>query len=186
MIRISIYGLDQFVVGDYSGDHTANIANILEVEEDEIIFYAPNAMIFHKGIEQTSWNVIVSINAPIKFKPFEKLLTEYIFKTLSMFAIHIEIEFEYFEESSRYQQINKKYPRYIKKENITPIEEVDDSEEEFEEHHCEDEHCECGHHHDHEHEEESEIDINDEEQLYLGNAFEEFEDMLEEMDEKKN
>ena len=59
MITISILGLDQFVVGDYSREITKKIADAYEINEDEILFYAPQAFIFHKGFDQwgkyTKW-----------------------------------------------------------------------------------------------------------------------------------
>ena len=58
MITISIYGLDQFTVGHYSGEHTANLAQLFETKEENISFYSPNAYVFHNGVEQTSWNAI--------------------------------------------------------------------------------------------------------------------------------
>ena len=63
MITISFLGLDQFVVGHYSKDHTANIANLFETDEASINFYAPNSMMFHAGVEQTSWNVQIIVRA---------------------------------------------------------------------------------------------------------------------------
>jgi hypothetical protein len=61
MIVISVLGLDQFVVGTYSRKNTANLANLFECEEEEIVFYSPNSMIFHKGVEQTSWQTEILV-----------------------------------------------------------------------------------------------------------------------------
>ena len=44
MITISILGLDQFVVGRYSREHSADLANLFESDENLLNFYAPNAM----------------------------------------------------------------------------------------------------------------------------------------------
>ena len=38
MITITIYGLDQFVVGRLSREMTPNLAKLYEVSEDEILF----------------------------------------------------------------------------------------------------------------------------------------------------
>ena len=40
MVTISIYGLDQYTVGHYSKEHTANLASLLEVDEKDVVFYA--------------------------------------------------------------------------------------------------------------------------------------------------
>ncbi len=172
MITIQILGLDQFVVGHYSKDHTENIANLLEVDEEEVNFYAPNSMVFHKGVEQTSWNTIVNVLCPHRFESFEKALSDYLLRTLCEFSIHLTIVFTYYHDHSEYVYLNDKYPRYLKGENIKEAEVSfefgmpdmgEDDDDEADEH----EHCE--HHH---HEEE-------EEEVFLGNAFEGFEEDLE-------
>ncbi len=185
MITIRILGLDQFVVGHYSKEHTANIAQLYESSEDLINFYAPNAMIFHNGVEQTSWSTIVIVNAPEKFRPFEKEVANYLLTTLSDFSIHLEIEFKYFNEGNRYERVNTQYPRYLASENVAddeiPFQFGEEPEamegdirigEDPQEHHHHD--CDCDHDHDHK------------EEVFLGNAFEGFEEQLEEADKNRS
>ena len=76
MITISILGLDQYVIGHYSKRHTENIAQIFETSEDEINFYAPQSIIVHNGVEQTSWQVIVVVSAPEKYVVLEDKVAE--------------------------------------------------------------------------------------------------------------
>lgn len=182
MITIQVLGLDQFVVGRYSRESGANIANLFECPESEISFYAPNAMMFHNGVEQTSWNTLVKVLAPKKYRAFEAAVADYILKSLNLYSINVEIVFEYYEESSHYSYVNKDYPRFITTGEIRDdaasmqfgdVPETMEGEEEEEE--CDDEGCECHHHH---HEEEEEI--------YLGNAFEGFEERYEESLKNKN
>ncbi|MBP5091035.1 MAG: hypothetical protein J6328_00530 [Bacilli bacterium] len=173
MITISFLGLDQFVVGHYSKDHTANLANLFEADESLINFYAPNSMLFHNGVEQTSWNVLVIVRAPKKYKVLEDKVAEYILKTLTDFAVHVELEFEYFDADSRYENINPNYPRYMAASNIKDEYNYVEDETEEEHHHH--------HHHDEEEgesSEEVELNPNDPDQIYLGNAFEGFEEKL--------
>mgnify|MGYP006982724032 FL=1 len=73
MITISVLGLDQFVVGHYSKEHTANLAELFETDSDEINFYAPSSMIFHNGVEQTSWNVEIRVLAECKYRIVEQM-----------------------------------------------------------------------------------------------------------------
>ena len=82
MVTISIYGLDQYVVGHYSKDHTKNLASLLEVDENDFVFYSPNAYVFHNGVEQTSWNTIVKVNAPEQCEKLEDKVANYIIKLL--------------------------------------------------------------------------------------------------------
>lgn len=175
MITFQILGLDQFVVGHYSKDHTANLAQLYESDESLINFYAPNSMVFHNGVEQTSWNTIVIVRAPEKYRPVESHIASYLIQTLSEFSVNLEIEFEYFSSSSRYEHVNDGYPRYISEDNvkepeITLSNDMPDlsSEEGDSCCHEDEEHC-CCHHHDEEGEKE----------IFLGNAFEGLEDQLE-------
>ncbi len=151
MITISVLGLDQFVVGKYSSEHTENLAQAFECDEDEINFYAPESMIFHKGVEQTSWNSLLIISAEEKYRPFEEKVANYIFKTLKDFCIHIEIRFEYHPSNSTYKLINDDYPLYLTEKNIVQTE-----EESFDEN-----------------------DEISEEEVYTGNIFEGMEEKLE-------
>lgn len=161
MVTISIYGLDQYVVGRYSKDHTANIASLLEVDTKDVVFYSPNAYVFHNGVEQTSWNTIVKVNAPEECEKLEDKVANYIIKTLKEFTIHLVVEFTYYHKHHRYEFVNKEYPRYISEENVVNVEDEYEENEEiydgnmfegFEEKYAEmhphshDEECDCDEH----------------------------------------
>lgn len=179
MINIQILGLDPFVVGHYSKDHSANLAQLFEVNEDELSFHASEGMMFHQGVEQTSWDTLVVVRAPEEAHALEDVVSDYLLETLSQFSINVTVLFEYFHGHHVHQKINTQYPRFIGPDQIEEEEIEETPEEEGEE-----ESCSCGHHHEHghehEHEGEEEIDIEDEESIYLGNAFEGFEEALEE------
>ncbi len=191
MITIQILGLDQYVVGHYSKDATANIANLLETNEEEINFYSPyESLLFHNGVEQTSWNTLVYVKLPKKYEVFEHALADYLIETLRDFTINVEVNFDYIVEGKTYEYINKAYPRFLTGESLR---EQDDSSEDNENHECS-----CGHHHDDcdcesDHcdcdskdcdcdSEDKELDYNDPEQIYLGDAFAGYEKQLEELD----
>jgi len=133
MITISILGLDQYVVGHYSGEVSARLAKLYETSNDEIMFYAPDSFLFHDGVEQTSWNVLVRVSAPLKFKKLQDVVAKFIIGTLEGVAIHIAVEFSYFKDEDRYEKINRDYPRFITDENLVyadkTIEEMEDEEE---------------------------------------------------------
>lgn len=118
MILISILGLDQFVVGHYSKDHTKNIADLLETSCDNVNFYAPYAYMFHEGVEQTSWDVLVRVHLPSKYQVFEKQLSNYFLKTMVDFAINVTVNFEYFDEHHEYQRLSDKYQRFLTDDNL--------------------------------------------------------------------
>ena len=173
MITIQVLGLDQYVIGHYSKDSTADIANILETTEDEINFYAPcDSLLFHNGVEQTSWNTVVFVKIPKKYEIFEAKLADYLLKTLKEFSINVEINFEYIAEAKSYEYVNESYPRFLTEKNIVNVNDMDDSDED-------DETTD-----DADPRDRSDVDYNDPNQLYLGNAFEGKEKELDELNKK--
>ena len=164
MITIKVYGLDQFVVGRYSREVTSQLAKLYEVDENEVNFIAPENMVFHNGVEQTSWNTIIEVHAPKRANLVQEEVANFLSVSLGDYAINVIIEFYYYDESNRYVRLNKKYPRYITEENVVNTDqEYDEYEDE-----CDDEECECGHHHHHHYEEPSE------DELYTGDIFKDF------------
>lgn len=129
MITITIYGLDQFVVGRLSRELTPLVAKLYEVDEDEVNFIAPNAMVFHKGTEQTSWNILIEVSAPLKVSVLQDQMSELMLNGIGDVAIHKACIFRYYSQDSRVQKLNGAYPRYITEENIVGL----DDEEEYEE-----------------------------------------------------
>lgn len=176
MITIQILGLDQFVVGRYSRENSDGLALAFGCPVSDVSFYAPNAMMFHNGVEQTSWNTLVIVLAPLGMKPKEKAVAEYLTKSLSLFSINVEVVFRYFDEASHYQSINEQYPRFITADEIR-----DDSAS-----------MEFGDMPDLMEGEEAEDDADDptlskeDGDVYLGNAFEGFEEQYEKIVKKKN
>ena len=172
MITIQVLGLDQFVVGRYSRENTGNLAQVFECEEKDISFYAPNSMMFHNGVEQTSWNTLVKVLAPRKYAPLENAAAEFLGKTMNLFTINLEVIFEYYDEENRHVFLNKDYPEFITMNEIR-----DDSASmqfgdvpDFMEGEVE------------EGEEDDEVQApaseEGEEEIFLGNAFEGFEEAL--------
>ena len=125
MITVFIYGLDQFVVGRLSREMTSNLAKLYEVSEDEIIFVAPENMVFHKGVEQTSWNIIIHVHAPKKVSVLQDQVAKLILESIGDVAINKILEFYYYSEDNRYTKLNESYPRFIASDNLVDIEEED-------------------------------------------------------------
>ena len=172
MVNIYVYGLDQFVVGDVSFELTKALAKLYEMSEDDINFVAPNDMVFHKGVEQTSWRVIVEVKAPEELEKLQVQAKEVIFHYLMEIAIHIEVTFFYYCRHDHFIQYNEAYPKYLEEHEHLEVE--DEYEGEYVEgegedeiytgdifanveelknkHHeeddeCDDEECSCHHHH---------------------------------------
>ena len=125
MITITIYGLDQFVVGRLSREMTPNLAKLYELDEDEILFVAPENMVFHKGVEQTSWNIIIHVHAPKKVSVLQDQVAKLILESIGDVAINKILEFYYYSEDNRYSKLNESYPRFIASDNLVDVAEED-------------------------------------------------------------
>ncbi len=134
MITITVLGLDDNSVGHYYKENTENLANIYETEPENVSFFACEGVMIHEGVEQTSWNVILRVNAPEKYEILEEKIADYLLKTFKDFAINIAVEFSYYYEDRRYEHINEAYPRFIKEDNAVNVEpeELGDGEELYE------------------------------------------------------
>jgi hypothetical protein len=125
------------VVGNLSRELTPLVAKLYEVDEDEVNFIAPQAMVFHKGTEQTSWNILIRVNAPKKVSVLQDQMAELMLHGIGEVAIHVNVEFTYYSQDDRYTKINPSYPRYISEENLVDID--DEYPEDIEEGEGEDE-----------------------------------------------
>ena len=122
MITVTFYGLDQFVVGNLSRELTPLVAKLYEVKEDDVLFIAPEALVFHKGTEQTSWNILIHVNAPKKVSVLQDQMAQLMMHGIGEVAIHVTVEFYYYSEDDRYQKINNDYPRFITDDNLVDLE----------------------------------------------------------------
>ena len=131
MITVIIYGLDQFVVGRLSREMTPNLAKLYELSEDEINFVAPENMVFHKGVEQTSWNIIIHVHAPKKAAVLQEQAAHLILESIGDVAINKMLEFYYYSQDDRYSKLNDAYPRFIASDNLVDLasEDYEDMEE---------------------------------------------------------
>ena len=158
MITIRVNGLDSYAIGHYSKEHTENLAQLFETKEENIVFLTSDEFVFHKGVEQTSWQALVTVIAPEKYEPLEEKVAKYLLKTLTEFSIHVQIVFEYFHSHHEHEFTNKDYPRFIKDDNLVNVETEDDDDELYEgnifegmEKKLEEAYNEGHHHHNHDH-----------------------------------
>lgn len=127
MITLTVYGLDPYVVGRLSQEMTPNLAQLYEVSEDEINFIAPNNMVFHKGVDQTSWNTIIRVNLPKKLLVLQDQAAEIIMQMVQGPTINVAVEFYYYSQDNRYEKLNNEYPRFITDDNLVDVENYDES-----------------------------------------------------------
>ena len=133
MISLTVYGLDQFVVGKLSREMTSALADLYECDKEEILFIAPENMVFHNGVEQTSWNALVKVDAPKKVSVLQEDAARLIMNMVKGPTIHVQVVFNYFSQDNFYENLNEDYPRYIENENLVNFdEEYDENLEEGE------------------------------------------------------
>ena len=123
MISLTVYGLDQFVVGKLSHEMTSALADLYEVDKEEILFIAPENMVFHNGVEQTSWNALVKVDAPKKVSVLQEDAARLIMNLVKGPTIHVQVVFNYFSQDNFYESLNEDYPRYIENENLVNFDE---------------------------------------------------------------
>ena len=134
MITVIVYGLDQFVVGRLSRELGPNLAKLYEVNEEEVIFIAPQDLVFHNGVEQTSWNLLIHVHAPKRTALVQDDVATFLTNAIGDVAIHKTVEFYYYSEDNRYQKLNEQYPRFITSDNLVDVDaEYDEDLEEGEE-----------------------------------------------------
>ena len=122
MIALTVYGLDQFVVGRLSREMTAALADLYECDKDEIIFIAPESMVFHDGVEQTSWNAVVKVEAPKKVAVLQEDAAKLIMNLVKGPTINVQVVFSYFSQDNFYESLNDDYPRFIEDDNLVNLE----------------------------------------------------------------
>ena len=122
MITLTIYGLDQYIVGRLSREMTHNLADLYEVSEDDINFIATSNMVFHNGVEQTSWNALVRVHLPKKVMVLQEEAAKLIMEMIQGPTINVAVEFYYYSEDNRYEKINEDYPRFITDDNLVDVE----------------------------------------------------------------
>ena len=126
MIIVEMCGLDQFVVGNLSKELTPLVAKLYEVDENEVVFLSPQTMVFHKGVEQTSWNIIIKVEAPEQFARVQDKMADLLLHGIGEVAIHVNVVFSYYSADDFYKKVNDDYPLYITEANLVDLEEEDD------------------------------------------------------------
>ena len=130
MITISFYGLDSYVVGRFSKDATKKLAVLLRTSVDEIIFYAPESFLFHQGVEQTSWQALVTVRMPITKAHFAKDVAEFLLDETADFIIHTQVEIQYFDDKNVFKRVNPDYPLFLTGEQLVDDEDAEEDENE--------------------------------------------------------
>lgn len=148
MVFIKFSGLDMFLVGELTKKIHSKIAASYGLDDEDVIFQASDSFLFHKGVDQTSFNLLVEIVAPEDYVDSEEMVASILMESSKNYSVHVRILFSYYDPTHYYERVNKDYPEYI-----TEMQEVEVDESEYDE----------------------ELEY-DEEDLYTGNMFEDIEE----------
>lgn len=148
MINIVLKGVDEFLGADVEKVLLPKAAKVLQVSMDEVLLTCMHSMIYHGGLDQTSFHMIVTFEMEEKYRKFEKELIKCVFEVSKNFSVHSHVNFLYLTPTS--SNIDKEYPLYVTESNRVIIE-----------------------------------DDENEEEVYTGNMFSNFEEQLKELDKNK-
>lgn len=125
MVNIILKGVDEFLGSHIEKTILPNIAKILKIDESEIMVICLHSIIYHNGVDQTSYHMLVEFELDNQYEQYEESLADYILLESKNFAVHCHINFKYCEYKT-YSRIDKDYPLYVTEANEVVIE---DSEE---------------------------------------------------------
>ena len=148
MVILKFSGLDMFLVGELGKEIHSKIAASYGLDDEDVILQASDSFLFHKGVEQTSFNLLVEVVAPEDYIDSEEMVASILMEASKNYSVHVRILFSYYDPTHYYERVNKDYPEYI-----TEMQDVEIDESEYNE--------------------ESEYD---EDSLYTGNMFEDMEE----------
>lgn len=129
MINVVLKGVDEFLGSHVEAVLSPQIAKILKVDGDEIMFVCLHSMIYHGEIDQTSYHMIVTVELDEEYREKERELAEYILEASRNFSVHCHVNFVYLASKS-YARIEKDYPLFVTASNEVEIEESEAEDEE--------------------------------------------------------
>jgi hypothetical protein len=145
MVIISYTGLDLFLVGELNAKIHSLVSKTLNVTDEEVVFSSYDSFVYYKGHEQTSINLLIKVEMDEKYKPYQEALSKILLESSKEYSVHAFVYFSYYQSENSYSRINEDYPRYLTSENERAEDEYDEENN------------------------------YDEESLYTGNIFNEFE-----------
>ena len=134
MVIVNFSGLDIFLVGELNKAIHSKIAAAYGLDDEDVIFQASDSFIFYKGTEQTSFNLLIKVDAPEEYVDSEEMVASILMEASKNYAVHARILFQYYDPTHYYERVNKDYPEYIEDNQEVDIDESEyDDEQEYDE-----------------------------------------------------
>ena len=127
MINILLKGVDEFLGSHIEKALSPSLAKIYGITTDEIVFTCLHSIIYHEGIDQTSYHMIITVEANTKYKDKEVEAADYLLKVSKAFAVHAHVYFTYLN-GNEYKRIDKDYPLFVTSKEEESLEENLDEE----------------------------------------------------------
>lgn len=124
MINIVLKGVDEFLGSHVEEVFSPQVAKILNVNQDEILLICLHSTIYHKGVDQTSYHMIVNFELEEKYREYEEQLVNYVLTASKNFAVHCHVSFCYCDNKV-YSRIDNDYPLYVTEQNEVLVEETE-------------------------------------------------------------
>ena len=125
MIIVTLKGADVFLSGEVERALFPTLAKVYNVDENELILHAQDGYLYHDGMDQTSFNLLVEIVAPEDYVDSEEMVASILMESSKNYSVHVRILFSYYDSTHYYERVNKDYPEYITEMQKV---EVDESE----------------------------------------------------------
>ena len=129
MINIVLKGVDEFLGSHVDEVVSPQVAKILNVSSDEVVVTCLHSIIYHNGVDQTSYHMIVNVELEEKYRSEEEKLAEYILSVSKNFAVHCQVSFSY-SNGKVYSRIDEEYPLFVTNSNEVVIEDNEDESQE--------------------------------------------------------
>lgn len=127
MIIVTLKGADVYLANEIERALLPTLSKAYSVEEDEIILHAVDGYLYHDGMDQTSFNLIVKVEAEEKYMLNEKESAKSILEAMKNYAIHTRLYYAYFKKENYYENINEEYPLFINSKNVASFENEEES-----------------------------------------------------------
>lgn len=134
MVIVNFSGLDIFLVGELNKAVHSKVAAAYGLDDEDVIFKASDSFIFYKGTEQTSFNLLIKIDAPEEYVDSEEMVASILMEASKNYSVHVRILFSYYDPTHYYERVNKDYPEYIEENQEVDIDDSEyNDEEEYDE-----------------------------------------------------
>lgn len=131
MVFIKIYGLDSIAIENISTKYKKQFSELLEIEEDEILFIENGRTVFD-GIDQTNWYSVFEIILSEKYHNIEENIVTLFKAFMKEEGINYSLIFNYVHDHHIVNSLIKDQPKYVTESNSVNIEKENYEDEDFE------------------------------------------------------